>query len=213
MAKKTKRYNVGGLSINQIMDIDPQTFYKMGERELKDVTSRLVSAGNKRIRRLEKHNILSPAYRSLGTDTRFSVKLPKGIDGKQRVNALRQEYARVRNFLTAKTSTISGYNKLQKEIVADIEEQTGFKLKKGQVSRVYEILHKAQERGDVPINFTGNKGGSIGSLQAREIIVNMMNDKNLTEDQFEQKLKTEMARYEKNPDEYEYETETEEIEI
>ena len=210
--KKTKRYNVGGLSVQQIMDIDIDIFNRLSVQELKDITSRLVSAGNKRIRRLEKKNISSPAYRSLGTDNRFSVKLPKGMSESQKVNALRQEFARARNFLSAKTSTIKGYNALQKEIVSEIEEQTGFKLKKGQVSKVYDILHKAQERGDVPINF-GGKGSSVGSLQAREIIVNMLNDKNLTEDMFEEKLKTEMARYNENPEEYEYDDETEEFEL
>lgn len=213
MAKKTKRYNVGGMSIEQIMNIDLQTFNRMGERELKDITSRLVSAGNKRIRRLEKHDISSPAYRSLGSNVRFSVKLAKGIDVRQRVNYLRQEFSRARSFLSAKTSTITGYKELQKEIASEIEKQTGFKLGKGQISQVYDILHKAQERGDVPINFTGQKGGSIGSLQAREIIVNMINDKNLNPDNFEQKLKTEMARYNANPEEYIYDDETEEIEI
>lgn len=212
MAKKNKSYNVSGMSINQIMDIDIETFNRMGERELRNITSRLVSASNKRIRRLEKNQIVSPAYRSLGTNTRFSTKLPKNIDKRQRVNALRQEFARARSFLTMKTSTIKGYEKLQKEIVSEIEQQTGFKLKKGQVSTIYDVLHKAQERGIVPVNFGGKKGGSVGSLQAREIIVNIINDKNVSEENIMNRLELEMEKFNANPDEYEYD-ETEEIEL
>lgn len=213
MAKKNKSYNVSGMSINQIMDIDIDTFNRMGERELRNITSRLVSASNKRIRRLEKNQIVSPAYRSLGTNTRFSTKLPKNIDKRQRVNALRQEFARARSFLSMKTSTIKGYNTLQKEIVSEIEQQTGLKLKKGQVTKIYDVLHKAQERGDVPINFDGKKGGSVGSLQAREIIVNILNDKSVSEDGIEEKLRLEMAKWQQNPKEYKYDDETEETKL
>lgn len=201
------------MSINQIMDIDIDTFNRMGERELRNITSRLVSASNKRIRRLEKNQIVSPAYRSLGTDTRFSTKLPKSIDKTQRVNALRQEFARARSFLSMKTSTIKGYETLQKEIVSEIEQQTGFKLKKGQVSTIYDVLHKAQERGIVPINFGGKKGESVGSLQAREIIVNILNDKSVSEDGIEEKLRLEMAKWQQNPKEYKYDDETEETKL
>ena len=91
-SKKPKSVSVSGLSVNDIMEIDLDTFNKLGEKDLRAYTSRLVSASNKRIRRLEKHGIVSPAYSSLGTDVRFSTKLPKGTSKQQRVNALRNEF-------------------------------------------------------------------------------------------------------------------------
>ena len=213
MARKTKTINVSGMSISDIMNIDIDTFNKMNERELRAVTSRLVSASNKRIRRLEKYGIKSPAYQSLGTDTRFSTRLPKGTDARQRVNKLRQEFSSARSFLGMKTSTISGYKEYEKNIREEIESATGRKLGKGQVSQVYNLLHKAQERGIIPVNSTGKKGGSIGSLQAREIIVEMLNDDTLQEDDYFQKLQDEYERYEMNPEDYEYEIEDETTEI
>lgn len=211
--KKPKTINVAGMTISDIMGIDLETFNKMGESDVRAVTSRLVSAGNKRIRTQEKHNVISPAYRSLGSDKRFSTKLPSGISKQQRVNKLRQEFARARSFLSSKTSTMKGYNQYQKQIIEDIERATGQKLQKGEVSKVYEILHKAQERGIVETNTTGKKGGSIGSPIAREIIVHMLHDKNLSEEDYFKKLDNEMDKYYLNPDEYEYEDETEEYEI
>ena len=216
MARRTKNINVSGMSISDIMNIDIETFNKMNERELRAVTSRLISASNKRIRRLEKYGIKSPAYRSLGTDTRFSTKLPKGIDARQRVNKLRQEFSSARSFLGMKTSTITGYKEYEKAIKEDIESATGQKLKKGQVTQIYDILHKAQERGIIPINATGKKGGSQGSLQAREIVVAMLNDEDLSPDDYISKLQDEYERYEMNPEDYEYddiEDETTEIDI
>ena len=47
--------NVKGLKISDILNIDLETFNKLNEKELRALTSRLVSAGNKRIRRLQQH--------------------------------------------------------------------------------------------------------------------------------------------------------------
>ena len=115
-----------------------------------------------------------------------------------------------------KTSTITGYKEYEKAIKEDIESATGHKLKKGQVTQIYDILHKAQERGIVPVNSTGKKGGSAGSLQAREIIVEMLNDDALQEENYFQKLQDEYERYEISPEDYEYDDiddETTEIDI
>lgn len=205
--------NVSGLSIKEIMDMDINRFNTLNERELKQVTSRLVSASNKRIRNLEKRGYISPAYKSLGTKTRFSVKLDKNIDQTQRVNRLRQEFSSARSFLTKKTSSIRGYESYEKSIVNELEKSTGVKIKSGDATKIYDILHKAQERGIIPTNTTGKKGGSIGSLQAREIVANIINDKNITEENIFDKLESEYNRYSQNPDEYEYDDETEEYDI
>ena len=180
MAKKKGTIDVTGLSINDIMNIDINTFNKMGESDLRRITSRLVSASNKRIRKLEQHEIVSPAYSSLGTSgVRFSTKLPKGIDRTQRVNALRQEFSRARGFLSMKTSTISGYNKYIKELKEDIAESMGVsskEIKNVNMTKVYETLHKLQQAGKIPVNLTGKKGGSLGSIHARNYIISQMMD-------------------------------------
>ncbi len=211
--KQTSLVDVSGMSIKDIMDVDIETFNNYNERELRQVTSRLVSASNKRIRNLEKRGITSPAYKSLGTKTRFSVKLDKNVTSSQRINKLRQEFASARNFLTKKTSTIRGYESYQKSIVDELEKSTGIKIKSGDVTKIYETLNKAQERGIVPTNTTGVKGGSKGSLQAREIITNIINDKNITDENLFDKIESEYNRWLKNPDEYVYDDETEETKI
>lgn len=178
MAKKVGTIDVTGLSIGDIMNVDIDTFNKLGESDLRRLTSRLVSAGNKRIRALENRGITSPAYNSLGTNgQRFSTKLPKNISVTQRVNALRQEFSRVRNFLSSKTSTISGYNEYVKEMKEEISESTGLSMKdlKGvDLNKAFETLHKLQQAGKIPVNNTGTKGGSRGSLHARNYIISQM---------------------------------------
>lgn len=178
MAKKKGTIDVSGMSISDIMNIDINTFNKLGESDLRRITSRLVSAGNKRIRRLESAGITSPAYSSLGTSgNKFSTKLPKGISATQRVNALRQEFSRTRGFLSMKTSTISGYNEYIKEMKEEISESTGLSkkdLKGVDLGKAFATLHKLQQSGKIPVNNTGTKGGSKGSIHARNYIISQM---------------------------------------
>ena len=167
--------NVKGLKIADIMDIDLDTFNKLNEKELRAITSRLVSAGNKRIRRLQKHDINSPAIQQLGKEKSFSTKLPKDTTKQQRVNKLRSEFARARSFLSSETSTIGGYKKFvsrtKKRIAEELhmtEKQVNEKL---DVKKMFDILHKAQERGLV-----SSYRGSKGSIQARNIIAEVLVD-------------------------------------
>ena len=162
--------NVKGLSIKDIMNIDLDTFNSLGERELKQITSRLVSASNKRIRSLESKGINSPSVRALGSKRAFSVRLPKNSDITQRVNKIRTEFARARKFLSSKTSTIKGYKEYVKETKEQIERETGRSLSDVDVGKVFEILHKAQQSGIV------QGRGSAGSIHAREMIIDMLND-------------------------------------
>ena len=164
-SKKPKSVSVSGLSVNDIMEIDLDTFNKLGEKDLRAYTSRLVSASNKRIRRLEKHGIVSPAYSSLGTDVRFSTKLPKGTSKQQRVNALRNEFARARNFLSMKTSTLKGYKSYREDVKQTMKEKFGDEIEDVDLDKAHRILTQLQKRGKI------SGKGSKGSEKAfREIV-------------------------------------------
>lgn len=205
MAKKNKTIDVSGMTIEQIMDVDLDYFNSLSERDLRAITSRLVSASNKRIRAIKKKGFDSPAVRSLGTKTAFSTKLPKGTDTRQRVNKLRQEFSRARRFLTMKTSTISGTKKYHEQIIEDIETGIGRKLSGEDIGRAFNLLHKAQERGIID-----SKRGSKGSLQAREIIFDILNDNpDLDDDDLLDEIDEEYDEWYNE----EYEDETEEIDF
>ena len=53
LSRSKNRYNVAGKSINDLLNIDYATINKMKKEDLREVTNRLVSAGNKRLRRME----------------------------------------------------------------------------------------------------------------------------------------------------------------
>lgn len=199
MAKR-KQYSavdVTGLSIRDIMDIDLDTFNSLNERELKQLTSRLVSASNKRIRRMEERGINSPAMQSLGSDKTFSVKLPPNVSNKQRVNKLRSEFARARNFLGMRTSTLGGYRKYEREVRVNLESDIGRKLTADEINTAYKILHKMQQSGEV----AGRK--TAGSYQARKMIFEQLyNNPDTFDDELMEDVRDEYNEYyDKNPEE------------
>ena len=113
--------DVKGLSIQDIIDMDWRDINRLSEGELKQLSMRLNSAANKRLRRLEQsgQSKWSPAYvhiKKSGGD--FTVK------GKDTKTAIKNEIQRATDFLNAKTSTAAG-SKEYKENVENI-----FKKKK-----------------------------------------------------------------------------------
>lgn len=203
--------NVKGLKIVDIMNIDLNTFNNLNESQLRAITSRLVSASNKRIRRLQKNDINSPAIQSLGKEKSFSTRLPKSTSKQQRVNKLRSEFSRARSFLSSETSTIGGYKKFVKKTKQRIAKELNMPEKvvdkQLNVSRLFDLLHKAQERG-----YVSSYRGSKGSLQARNIIAEILVDNpNVDEDTLMDWL--EEQTNELYEDQEEIEDETEEFDI
>ena len=167
--------NVKGLKVKDIMNIDLDTFNNLNESQLRAITTRLVSASNKRIRRLKERDINSPAIRGLGELNQFSTKLDENVSPQNRVNQLRHTFAKIRNFMASETSTISGYNKFVKRVKTKLAQDLGMTYedvdKKLNVGKMFDLLHKAQKDGLI-----SSYRHSAGSLQGREIITEKIID-------------------------------------
>ena len=141
--KKAKTIEVTGLTVEDILNMDVNT---LGEKDLRAVATRLVSASNKRIRRLAKASggKFSPAYAKIENMGRvFSVK------GKD-ISALRAEMSLMRSFMKLKTSTVKGWNKVRKYI----SQRFGGKITDTQMNEFWTLYRKLEE----------SMGGSIGSI-------------------------------------------------
>ena len=170
--------NVKGLKISDILNIDLDTFNNLSESDLRKITSRLVSASNKRIRRLKEHDINSPALRGMGDLDSFSTKLDETISPQQRVNQLRHTFSQMRSFLTSETSTIKGFKKYSDRIMdaiassMKVEKKTlEEKLGKDGINKLFRIHHWAQEHG-----YISSYRGSQGSKQSRNVIADILID-------------------------------------
>ena len=105
--------DIKGLSIQDIIDMDWKDISRLNTQELKQLSMRLNSAANKRLRRLEQsgQSKWSPAYAHIkksGGD--FSVK------GKDTKKDLKAEIQRASDFIRAKTSTAEGSKEYKKNV-------------------------------------------------------------------------------------------------
>lgn len=157
---------VSGMTLQSIIDIDPTHIKNLSRKSLAELTSRLVSASNKRLRRLEKRGIeiYSPAYKARvkeGSEKaeRFSVK------GKS-YNALQREFAKAKQFLTEKkTSTIAGTLRAQREM----EERIGHHFEtKEEANAFWDNVKKLEEAGVLNEGYT--------SAQLQRDVASMMEE-------------------------------------
>lgn len=158
---------VEGLKITDILNMEYSDIEKLSRKNLSKITSRLVSATNKRLKRLEKSELgESPAYRSFikrTGDTRLSVK------GKSQ-GQLQHVFSEAKYFLNLKTSTIGGYRKVIKNIKGTISQKIGRSVSEIDVSKLYSALHKGQEMG--LIDARGTKGSDYAVGQIIELLEN-----------------------------------------
>lgn len=107
---KTK-VNLTGKSVNDLVHLSATEIKGYDRDNLARIVTKLDSAANKRLVRLEKAGYSTPAMRAAKIDKgqRFSVK---GKNLKQ----LRAQYIQVSNFLKSETSTKKGYKRFLKNI-------------------------------------------------------------------------------------------------
>ena len=117
-----------------------EKYVKMHRSQFAQITSRLVSVANKRIRQLGKSELgrSSPAYayiEKMSPDMKFSVKSKEW-------NQLRNTMKEVKEWLNYKTSTIKGW----KSVRANIRENTGMNFDSEYKSKKYwEVYRRLYE--------------------------------------------------------------------
>ena len=132
---KTK-VNLTGKSVNQLVHLSATEIKGYDRQNLARIVTKLNSAANKRVTRLEKAGYNTPAMRAAKLDKgeRFSVA---GKNLKQ----LRAEYIRVSGFLKADTSTKKGYKGFLKKIQKAFSDR-GVKIGGKGVTDMQDFIQK-----------------------------------------------------------------------
>lgn len=112
--KSRTTVDVRGMSIDDILAIDPDRISRMSDADLTAVSKRLVSATNKRVRRLRasKTGKFSPALHDV-PEKGFSVNFAKDKNHRNRVY---EEFSRMRDFLGRKTSSAKGWRDVRRQL-------------------------------------------------------------------------------------------------
>ena len=102
--------------VTDLLNLSNEQFLKLGKTELRKVVQQLATAGNKRLKRLEAEGYSTPASRYVTrSGGAFTTK------GKN-LNALREEYSRVRRFMESKTSSKTGYVEVRNKTLETIKK-------------------------------------------------------------------------------------------
>ena len=113
-----------GYSINDIINMSFDEFASLNKSELRQAVSRLASTANKRLQRLSKNDLISPAQiEAKESGGKFSTR------GKSELQ-LQVEFRRVSNFLTQRTSTVTGARQMEEETRQVLKNQYGIDMSK-----------------------------------------------------------------------------------
>lgn len=160
------KLNVSGLTIQDILDLNfDGEIQKLSRQDLATLTSRLVSASNKRIRRLEKSEIgkLSPAYKSrMERGGFFSVR---GADR----NKLEQTFAEAKGFLQLKTSTATGWKNVRNKIAEELGVPKDFINSSSKAKKFWKTYREVTEGKEGLITRKG-RGGRMDSDRIQALI-------------------------------------------
>ena len=141
---------VTGLSVNDILSMSPERINKMSDADLTAIAKRLVSASNKRLRRLRNspHGKYAPAL--VHAPEAFSVKfIAKTKEEKIKLkknhrNLVMEEVANMRNFLTLKTSSLTGF----KKVLSDMHRRYNTPIDPAQASEFWRGYREFASTGD-----------------------------------------------------------------
>lgn len=105
--------------LSEVRDYTLSKVMSMSRADLAKATSTLAQASNKRLDRMKKQGITTPATEYIKKHGgRFSTK------GKD-IQALREEFQRAKGFLESETSTIKGYRAWESKIAETLKTNAG----------------------------------------------------------------------------------------
>lgn len=125
------------MTTKELLNLSSSEISKMKKTELRKVVQTLASTANKRLKRLATKGISTPSSRQVLQVGKISTK-------NKNINQLRAEYIRAKNFLQAKTSTITGFKKFQKEVKANLV-QKGINISTENLDDVFKIYEKLKD--------------------------------------------------------------------
>lgn len=176
--KKSKKlkgldYDVSGVSIEQLINMDFKELAKYNETSVKKITSRLVSAYNKRLRYLAKseRGRMSPTYQFF--EKREAKQKGSGffsVKGKSKSTSI-SLFQQLQEKLQQKTSTVKGFKEYQKELYKNLK--LDFKKDIEFEKKFWKIYNTYKETED---KTTENWKSGGGSPEVMQYILNKMGD-------------------------------------
>lgn len=128
------------MKLEDILSMSSADFKSMSEKALTKVINYMNKIANARIDRLKKNKIENAATRTLDKMGKTKFTLERGSD----INKKRNLFMQVRNFLMHKTSTISGQQEYEQNVISGLAKK-GIYVKKENKDKLFEIYQKFED--------------------------------------------------------------------
>ena len=155
------------MNVNDLLSKDWNEIKGMSRKELGKIITQLSSAANKRIRRFEAKNEVSPAVRYAEKGGKFTGR------GKN-LNQLRSEYVRIKNFMQQGTSSLRQWEKVKRDTVNTLHDM-GVDVPKEDIAEVMKAY------GHVKEEFPDMMDGAIYAPVVQQIYDQMQQGKDTDE--------------------------------
>lgn len=161
--------NIQKMSLKSLTDLSERELSSLSNNDLSKVVSRLTYVANKRITRLSKTDVFSPAYE--GFKRRGEGKfISKGKNEFE----LKKEFLRAKEFLNMETSTVHGSQAVRREVREKLKKKHNIEI----TNKQYNDFFKAYERLKEIDSSISNK---LMKYNVFEEISNIIDDKNVDE--------------------------------
>lgn len=131
-----KRGIASGKSIKDIMSMSMSEFESYSTAEQREITSRLASAANKRLKRLTDSGIVNPA--TIRLDTSGGKISVKGKSGEE----LQDEFFRAKKFLKSNFSSKKEWKKFESKVEAHFSQNEKQSVNLGLAFSYYDVLEE-----------------------------------------------------------------------
>ena len=184
---KPRQRVASGLSVSDLLKMPISKLENYDLKGMREITSRLASAGNKRLKNLQNAGIENSAVlRVEQGGGKFSVR------NKQKDDVIK-EFIRARDFLKSRISTVSGW----KKVIKNIKEKSEFKgLDEIDVSKAYAMYDYLREIEPELVNKV-HKYSLVG------YIMNVYDEGKSKEEVFNKSMKWMNEKYQQQKSEYE----------
>lgn len=133
------KVNLTGKSVKDLVHLSATQIKGYDRQNLARIVTKLNSAANKRITRLEKAGYNTPAMRTAFPPSVYPLGGQRFSVAGKNLKQLRAEYIRVSNFLKSDTSTIKGYKKFLKKI-KNAFDNAGVKIGGGSAKETQDFI-------------------------------------------------------------------------
>lgn len=135
--------NISKISWESLTELTDRELTTLSKSDLNKVINRLSYVANKRLQRLSKTEVFSPAYEGF-------KRRGEGIFTSKGKNEfeLKKEFLRVKEFLKMETSTVHGSQAVRREVRSTLKKDYGIKITNKQYNdffRAYERLKEIDE--------------------------------------------------------------------